>query len=623
MPYIFPKRKLQDQDILDPTELNEDITPSADLYSGNLDEQNFKRRSFGPDIATDVAPSAAGSATPILSNSYWNLYYSHKVVDPEWGTPDSYNNPSARNTSVRIANTPSWQSIDDLSLTIVTGNSRLWVVAHFQYHWAGFEEYGGHHFSYPPDATDPDAVVTNLGAWGRYPAMIQFAVRVDGQIIEETKTGLHYPHEKVTLPFKAQRQRDDGETSRTDAKKVGSPLPGPGQDGEPNCGGLSAEVGVVRLGSFIPVSPGSHVIDVVGRRLSTTAIHNQGKTSSRSDVNDNDATNISYETDNKILVHNRQIFVADFPILASANSGSASVDAPAFETEDTISEASLGTDRIDLVRYKYNNIQPGALSRGALNNRQMDSRIGYAGSAQLTPITKPSTFAAWYPGFGEDTHTTNRSGNVGWYGPLEDGTTASSTGPNSSTGILSLTPSTGTAGTFSGEHVLLLFGNVELHRLNQKDASGTSIISHSACNEFCAFCFFLARDGGSAVQDAITEAVVNRDTNLAPDKDPTAATLGQGKLDPVAHDVPLLQVLKIGGASTDSNGNTMDAHYASGTTINSISIHGATMSRSAFPETTWHPDFVPSAGEDKQVYVYAEYWRGYMSVFTFNETDRG
>jgi hypothetical protein len=617
MPYIFPKRKLQDQDILDPTELNEDITPSADLYSGNLDEQNFKRRSFGPDIATDVAPSAAGSATPILSNSYWNLYYSHKVVDPEWGTPDSYNNPSARNTSVRIANTPSWQSIDDLSLTIVTGNSRLWVVAHFQYHWAGFEVYGGHHFSYPPDASDPDAVVTNLGAWGRYPAMIQFAVRVDGQIIEETKTGLHYPHEKVTLPFKAQRQRDDGETSRTDAKKVGSPLPGPGQDGEPNCGGLSAEVGVVRLGSFIPVSPGSHVIDVVGRRISTTAIHNQGT------ADDTDATNVSYETDNKILVHNRQIFVADFPILAPANSGSASVDAPAFETEDTISEASLGTDRIDLVRYKYNNIQPGALSRGALNNRQMDSRIGYAGSAQLTPITKSSTFAAWYPGFGEDTHSVNRSGNVGWYGPLEDGTTASSTGSTSSTGVLELAPSSAGIGTFDGEHVLLLLGNVELHRLNQYDPVASKF--HSACNEFCAFCFFISRDGGSAVQAAITEAVVNRDTNLAPDKDPTAATLGQGKLDPVAHDVPLLQVLKIGGASTDSNGNTMVAYYASGTTINTIGVYGATMSPGA--QTTgsypWHPDNVASAGPVSEVYVSAEYWRGYMSVFTFNETDRG
>ena len=520
MPYIFPKRKLQDQDVLDPTELNEDITPSADLYSGNLDEQNFERRTYGPDIATDVAPSAAGSATPILSNSYGNLYYSHKVVDPEWGTPNSYNNPSARNTSVRIANTPSWQSIDDLSLTIVTGNSRLWVVAHFQYHWAGFEEYGGHHFSYPPEREEGSSSLSeiNVAKWGRYPAMIQFAIRVDGQIIEETKTGLHYPHEKVTLPFKAQRQRDDGETSRTDAKKVGSPLPGPGQDGEPNCGGLSAEVGVVRLGSFIPVSPGSHVIDVVGRRLSTTAIHNQGKTSSRSDVNDNDATNISYETDNKILVHNRQIFVADFPILAPANSGSASVDAPAFETEDTISEASLGTDRIDAVRYKYNNIQPGALSRGALNNRQMDSRIGYTGTAQLTPTTDPSVFWAWYPGFGDDTHTTSRSGGSGWYGPLTDGTVSSPpTGSTSSTGVLELAPSSAGIGTFDGEHVLLLMGNVELHQLNQYDPNPTPSAFSSSCNEFCAFCFFIARDGGSAVQASITEAVVNRDTNLAPD----------------------------------------------------------------------------------------------------------
>ena len=79
MPYIFPKRRLRDEDILDPVELNEDFISAADLYSGNIDEHNLKS-GLNPDVALHVAPSTDATMTPVLSNAYWNIYYVQKEI---------------------------------------------------------------------------------------------------------------------------------------------------------------------------------------------------------------------------------------------------------------------------------------------------------------------------------------------------------------------------------------------------------------------------------------------------------------------------------------------------------------------------------------------------------------
>lgn len=41
MPNIFPKRLLQDKDVLDPNDLNEDLQPIQSVVAGNLDAENI------------------------------------------------------------------------------------------------------------------------------------------------------------------------------------------------------------------------------------------------------------------------------------------------------------------------------------------------------------------------------------------------------------------------------------------------------------------------------------------------------------------------------------------------------------------------------------------------------
>ena len=41
MPHIFPRRFLRTRDVLDPTELNDDIHPVYDLTKGRLDRMNY------------------------------------------------------------------------------------------------------------------------------------------------------------------------------------------------------------------------------------------------------------------------------------------------------------------------------------------------------------------------------------------------------------------------------------------------------------------------------------------------------------------------------------------------------------------------------------------------------
>jgi hypothetical protein len=582
MAYIFPKRRLRDNDVLDPTELNEDFAPASDLYSGNLNEHNFED-AINPDVETDVYPTASGASTPILSNAYWNIYYAHKRVNPGWGTPDNYTNPeSGAILSVisTVSNTPAWEAVDDTVLTIVTGNSKLWLLAQVQYIWDGWTAEGGHNYSYPPNF---DGTSTNEALWARFPSKVQFAIRVNGQIVEGTKTGLDFPEEKMLQPYKTLQERTSGK-----AVSDGDPAlvtPGPGHDGEENCGALSPECHSLRMGAFHSVSAGTHTIEIVYRRLALVTP---------------DDFRSQYQASNKFYVANRQLLAVDYPVVPPATASAAVSSTPAYESEDVISRESLGVDRVNAVRAKFNDVGEGALRRGALNNNHLKSQISQKEQATISPALS-QTFSTWYPGFDTSALASLSGGTTGWY-LLNDGASNN----------LQIATSNW---TISKESVILLLGNVEIYRIN-----ATSSASRSDANQFCALALGMTV-GSSFEVLSPSEMVINRDTNMfsniAPDP---PGSLDIGHLDPVGHDVALMQIIKVGGAVTDSIGtnmNTTGVYKALNTVFQGFGIYGSTMR----PEilTSAGGAFSSPAGPTSGVRIVATGQRGNILGIVFEE----
>ena len=527
---------------------------------------------------------------------------------------DNYSLPGSNPNRWILKNVPAWQAVTfgtnkSGTIKIFTGNSKLWVIACFQYIWHGFTSDGGHQYSYPPSSDGEDA---NTGKWGRYPCMIQFALRVDGTIIDATKTGFDDYSRKVVMPWKVTQQRATGDQVKGTPSGIGTQplLPGPSNDGEPNCGALSPECHNIRLGSWVPVSGGTHTIEIVARRLDVTPY--------RSGPNDEDddiiADRVSYQQSNRIALHNRQLLVIDYPLLPPSVSPTASVTTGSFDSEDTISADSLGTKKVDRVRDSYNAVQRGAVDRGALNHRHLQSKVAYAAMGSINKklgdvgadsahsanyivagqsSAAPQTMSNWYPGYGDDTVVTGSSGSAAWHGPMTLDSEYLRVQPNRA---------------FSKNSVIILLGNVEITKINQHNA-GDSLDSATTNSSFCALCIFTKVASVSATQYAVSEGVINRDTNMAPTTIPFTAAYGTtpmvyGQLDPVAHDVPLMQVIRIGGTSVDSNGNTMNARYAKNTTFEEFYIAGSTMSL---------------AGDGGNYYTSAKYWHGSLTCLVLEE----
>ena len=631
MPYIFPKRRLRDEDVLDSVEMNEDFISSADLYSGNIDEHNLKS-SLDPAIAMNVAPSTSETMSPILSNAYWNIYYVRKelTAGARWGVPDSYTNPEVNEAlgAFAIQNSPSWQAVADTKVVLATGHSKLWITACLQYVWSGFDQDGGHLFSSPPSEADEifddGKTYARMGAWGKYPCMIQFALRIDGQIIENTVTGLDYPHDKVVKPYKSRQERTRGLKVQIENGPPNAVTPGPAMDGEPNCGALASEVNGVRLGAQIPVSAGTHTVEVVARRLDIFGVDNPEPEDPPEDHPFLPSDKISYSAGNKVGVINRQMLVVDYPLLAPATAPAEGISVKNYEAEDAFSAQSIGPDRLNPIRDKFNDIQPGALARGALNNNHLESKVRLASMGTILP-TDESSFTTYYPGY-QPTYPLaanftglSRTGE-GWYGPLEDASTAAS-------GQLSATINQ----TIDATTVFVVLGNVECFRINKYKPQSNF---ESSGNEFAAFNigYDQTPPGGAAAKVAFgqSEIVCNRDQNMGVSFAPTGS-LDEGYLDPIAHDIAMMHVFIVDtGAQVDNTSTARDSNngilygFPLGTSFQEIGIYGSSMAPEEFKTISDDPAdttiVCPSAGPISGVTVPVVYYRGNVVVLGFKKS---
>jgi hypothetical protein len=421
MPYIFPKRRLRDEDVLDPVELNEDFVPAAELYSGNLDRHNLKSNiSLKPK--SDNANAKSG---------YFNHYYVEVEADPDFGSyTSSYQDPTSDDAAAyALPANLTWTVVDEMVLTdIKTGVSVLWINAWAQYIWLGFEDFVNLQSPIKAQNDDGDAITGYTNSYMNYysknstlPCGVQFALRVDGVVVESTITGHANRYERIPQPWSWLATRSKVMTATISdsggdkGSSSASGLPGPVTEYDTGISGLGPEMMPIRVGGYIPVSPGTHTVELVIRRLTdpdTTKTY-------RADAADTSDTLTLREAD-KVMVYNRKLQVMDMPLHAAATTTFDSVEVTTLDTEDTVSAASLGTNAIDKVRDKLNDVQEGALARGALTNAHLRSPLIASSSGSINPGSAQE-LKVMYPAYGDSTVLSNPFANkVGWFG-LTDG----------------------------------------------------------------------------------------------------------------------------------------------------------------------------------------------------------
>lgn len=387
MSYLFPKRVLRAGDVLDPSELTEDISPAAERVSGKLNAHNFSQTIQSTVAVDDEAYYKISHYAQVAGFRWYNdpLATPGELWVPDWGDgvlggwdPTTF--------AAAVQNNFEWQTLDNATygtvrVSVNTGTSVLWVNAYAQYLWFGFDStpdvYGtARWYSAVPGTSSPGQHKNRAMT---QPCGLQFAIRVDGNIIPETITGIDDTVYRASVPIKPTQQR------------TGTILlaPGPADArGEQICA-LGPPCLPIRVGACVPVSPGDHIIELVARRVPFVGTAARGAL-------DEIKTTVSYGPYDNIYIFARQLNVIELKAHPVDSSTAFEVTAPSFDEEETLSTASLYTDRVQPVVTAYNAVDTGGLQRGALMHEHLPSALLGAATTEREYGTGP-VFNNWIP----------------------------------------------------------------------------------------------------------------------------------------------------------------------------------------------------------------------------------
>jgi hypothetical protein len=123
---VFPKKRLQDGEVLDGEAINSSFGPMSEEASSALGEHNWYKTAFR---AADLDPTAALVATSVSQQSNNSV----AVGSTDIYTFDSLPDPVYPANSYLVNREPAWLPVPDISITVTTGNSLLWIMASLQY----------------------------------------------------------------------------------------------------------------------------------------------------------------------------------------------------------------------------------------------------------------------------------------------------------------------------------------------------------------------------------------------------------------------------------------------------------------------------------------------------------
>lgn len=302
--YEFPRKALQDEDMLDPSDVSSDYIVAAEKLSGNLNEH--------------ALTSNALANVAVADSAFASLDVAYVEANPAFGSVGAFTPPtfSDANDGWVIPNHGNWERVDGLNLTMSTTGCTLWIVSCLQPVWELVQ------------SNDDDE------------ATYQVAHRLDGAVLDWTISGQANPMHQTYYAYKYPTQKS-GDVA----------IPGPATPKH----GIVASIGEPCLPdrcisvSMFQLTAGSHDIEVVARR----------------GFRANSA--FTFSTNDNVWIFDRMLFALAIPSVVVGVSSAYEFEVTPFETNQTLVTAEL-YDPLSSMRTQYNDSEASNWGRGAFNH---------------------------------------------------------------------------------------------------------------------------------------------------------------------------------------------------------------------------------------------------------------
>lgn len=374
MPHEFPLEIIDANSSRNPELLNERFRKLAAEFSAGLNEH-------------DLAAGLITDKTKIEHEAVTSLSVVRVSADPDLTTAfhGAYWLKEDATNSVVLDDMPAWQEIATTTLT--SGEDLLYIVANLTYA-------GGWDQSMP----DPQ------------PVRAQFCLEVDGALQQDTITGhLDLTQNVSTETYKVDRvEKNYRVWDHRHIRRLEDVV------------GMNGNVKTARLTYSIPVLEGSHTVRLLGRRVprneiilgaTVTITENKEYLYHQNKMDFPDCFAYADADLNQVIVFSRTLAVLRLGGWQKATTTDANTFAPDdLEDGDTLSRASIKTDRIDAAATVLNDIKEGEVARGALRSEHLPSVVKTESAHQVTDTTL-ATVTDDYTGFENVSGTNILQGN--------------------------------------------------------------------------------------------------------------------------------------------------------------------------------------------------------------------
>lgn len=352
--YIRPKRILRENNALTTDLLNDQILPAAQAVSA-LNCHNISENAISKSMIAEEA---------VYSMEYAEVT-AETVKCGDTEAAHSYPSvPIGTSGFVQVPNNGSWDRCTDSEVTIQSASDVLIVIASGQYIW---HEFGVGSKNHLMDKTRGCGVMLSLIVGD-----LQYAV-----------SGFSDPLYCPAMPLRATVQY-----STTTPTK----LPGPIGEFQSPCGACGPDMFPVFMAAIVPVTPGQQTCCIAAKRVNT-------------------GEEIDFKENDIVEITQQQVFVLRVPWRAFATGDADGVAVAPFESEDVLSAAAVGTNRIDKLRDKLNAVTSGMLGRGALLSDHLPMALHSANESHQGTVGTNTTvdMATYQYSTYSDTASTN------WY----------------------------------------------------------------------------------------------------------------------------------------------------------------------------------------------------------------
>lgn len=458
MPHTFPPYRLRNGEPVDPEVFNETFQNVVSKLSGRLNEQDIDAASLKASVA-------------VQDGAYYACHYRVYKTDPRWGNWLSAGDNPLYSASCPVYEGAEWNPLlangaNPLSLTFTTGDDTLILFAQLQH-----AAYGTAPFS-----------VSSFGD----PVRLQYAFRVDGQMLDDTVTGAFFFPD--TPPQQWYRASAAVSTADFDYRHI---------QYIQNTTGINSATHGNRMVRALSVQAGTHTVEVLARRVPR---NNYGL--------DNDGKGITAS------VLNRALFVLRIRGRSAGSGTAPDVTVAAVEDGQALTLGNVFTNSIESLRTTINALEPRHVEREALRNEHLPSMIYGQDVAIIAPASAVPVTTV-YPGWGVD--------GAGWT-TVNDGT-----GPPPAT--LTITGPVGGWRLDQNPGTLIVLANVQIWKVSWLTA--TSGITAEDGRALAVVCLAFTNYLGTRTVLGQTEVTVNG-------HNPNPVVTGQ---EPIGDDLPLMWVV--------------------------------------------------------------------------------